>query len=175
MTNTLRAVLAIACACVSARAETPTRPDPLAPYDVHWTSHSLDEADSVPLGNGTTGIGLWVEGDGDLLFYLARNDAISEMQRLLKLGRIRVSLSPNPFARDKSFSQRLTLRDGTCEITAGDPGAEVRLRVFVDSDSQTVYLTGTANQPVQEDPWERLNMSCGRHRHGRTTRLTSCT
>lgn len=149
MLNLLRAVLAIACISIQARAATPARPDPLAPYDLHWTSHSLDEADSVPLGNGTTGIGLWVEGDGDLVFYLARNDAISEMQRLLKLGRIRVSLSPNPFARDKPFSQRLTLRDGTCEIVAGEQGAEVRLRVFVDSASQAVYLTGAADRPVE--------------------------
>ena len=93
-------------------------------YDVVFTSPSKDEADSIPLGNGATGINLWVEENGDLLFYLAHNDAISEMHRLLKLGRVRVSLSPNPFARGKPFAQTLILRDGCCEITAGDKGSE---------------------------------------------------
>jgi hypothetical protein len=144
MKHLLRTIVVIGCTCISARAATPTHPDPLAPYHVHWTTPSQDEADSVPLGNGTTGVGVWVEEDGDLLFYLARNDAISEMQRLLKLGRIRVSLTPNPFARGKPFSQTLILRQGSCEIVAGDPQAEVRLRIFVDSDSQTVYVTGSS-------------------------------
>lgn len=149
MKHLLRAIVVIACTCITARAATPPHPDPLAPYHVHWTTPSQDEADSVPLGNGTTGIGLWVEENGDLLFYLARNDAISEMQRLLKLGRIRVSLTPNPFAQGKPFSQTLVLRQGCCEIVAGDPGAEVRLRVFVDSDSQTVYVIGSSDRPIR--------------------------
>jgi hypothetical protein len=122
--------------------------DPLAPYQTHFASPSHDEADSIPLGNGTTGIGLWAEEDGDLLFYLARNDAISEMQRLLKLGRIRIHLSTNPFAKGKPFSQTLLLRRGCCEIIAGENGAAVRMRIFLDSGSQTVYVEGTSDAPV---------------------------
>jgi hypothetical protein len=117
-------------------------------FNTVFNSPSKDEADSIPLGNGTTGINLWVEENGDLLFYLARNDAISEVHRLLKLGRIRVSLSPNPFAAGKPYRQELRLRHGCCDIVAGPKGQEVRLNIFVDSDSQTVYVAGIADQPV---------------------------
>ena len=52
----------------------------------------------MPLGNGQVGINLWVEAGGDLHFYISRTDSLSEMSRLLKVGGVRVSLSPNPFA-----------------------------------------------------------------------------
>lgn len=136
------------CSSLGQQAAPAGGPAELDAYDTVFTTPSQDEADSIPLGNGTTGINLWVEANGDLRFYLARNDAISEMHRLLKLGRLRVSLSPNPFATGKPYRQTLHLRDGRCDIAAGEPGREVRLQVFVDSDSQTVYVAGTADQPV---------------------------
>ena len=61
-----------------------------------FTTPSQDETGSIPLGNGNVGVNLWVEEDGDLLFYVARNDAISEIDTLLKCGRVRVHLSPKP-------------------------------------------------------------------------------
>ena len=116
--------------------------------NIVFDSLSKDEADSIPLGNGNTGINLWVEANGDLLFYLARNDALSEMHRLLKLGRVRVTLSPNPFVTGHPYRQVLRLREGRCEIMAGEPGSEVRLRVLVDSASQTIYVTGSSDHAL---------------------------
>ena len=121
----------------------------MSPYRIQWNSTSKDEADSVPLGNGNTGIGLWVVENGDIMCYLARNDAISEMHRLLKLGRLRISISPNPFVSGKPFSQILDIRTGICTIRGGLKGSEVRINVLVDSDSQTVYLSGSSDQPIK--------------------------
>jgi len=115
--------------------------------DVVFQSPSKDEADSIPLGNGTTGINLWIEENGDLLFYISRNDAISEMHRLLKLGRVRVSLSPNPFTSKRKFIQRLDLSNGICEVATKDGNDIFKLRVWVDSDSQMIYVTGEGNKP----------------------------
>ena len=81
-------------------------------YNVEWNTPSENSAGSMPLGNGELGANLWVEKNGDLLFYLSRTDAISEANRLMKMGRIRVSLSPNPFQEGKPFSQQLVLKDG---------------------------------------------------------------
>ena len=53
-------------------------------------------AGSMPIGNGEVGLNVWVEPSGDLLFYIARTDAWSECNRLLKLGRIRVRITPMP-------------------------------------------------------------------------------
>ena len=65
--------------------------------NVVWNSPGKSSADSMPLGNGVLGINLWVEGNGDLLFYLGRNDTHSEVGQLCKAGKVRVSLVPNPF------------------------------------------------------------------------------
>ncbi len=87
-------------------------------YNVVWTTPSKDAAGSMPLGNGEVGINLWVEESGDLHFYISRSDSLSEISRLLKVGQVRVSLSPNPFLTGAPFRQELKLCDGVCEITA---------------------------------------------------------
>lgn len=128
-----------------ARAEDPGA---ISTHDVIWTTHAKDSSGSMPLGNGELGINLWVEENGDLLFYLGRNDTLSEVSQLCKAGCVRVSLSPNPFAVGAPFRQHLRLRDGVCGITAGAPGKEVRLEVFVDSASPVVHVLGKSEQPL---------------------------
>ena len=127
---------------VSLRAEDPGA---ISANDVIWTTPGKNSSDSMPLGNGELGINLWVEENGDLLFYLGRNDTFSEVSQLCKAGMVRVSLSPNPFVAGAPFRQQLKLRDGVCEITAGAPGKEVSLKVFVDSASPVVHVLGKSN------------------------------
>ena len=98
---------------------------------------------SMPIGNGEVGLNVWAEPDGDLLFYISRTDSWSECNRLLKLGRVRVHLSPNPFATGQAFRQELKLRDGQIVITAGD----ATLRVFVDAAAPVIYVCGTSKTP----------------------------
>lgn len=113
-----------------------------------FTNASQDETGSIPLGNGNVGINLWVEEDGDLFFYVARNDAISEIDTLLKCGRVRLHLSPNPFRKGMPYRQELKLRQGRCEITAGPKGKEVRLTAFVDAGSSDIRVRVQAEQPT---------------------------
>jgi hypothetical protein len=122
-------------------------PDPISFHDVIWTTPGKNSSDSMPLGNGELGINLWVEENGDLHFYLGRNDAYSEVSQLCKVGAVRVSLAPNPFATGAPFRQHLKLRDGVCEITAGPPDAQVSLKVFVDSESPVVHVLGKSSKP----------------------------
>src|SRR5208337_1084065 len=56
-------------------ATAPAGPHWTEAYNVVWTTPSKDAAGSMPLGNGEVGINLWVERDGDLLFYISRNDS----------------------------------------------------------------------------------------------------
>lgn len=112
-------------------------------YNVVWTSPSENAAGAMPIGNGEVGLNVWVEPDGDLRFYVARTDAWSECCRLLKLGRVRVHLSPNPFTPGQSFRQELKLRDGQIVIQAGD----VSLCLFVDAAAPVVYVTGQSDTP----------------------------
>jgi len=119
------------------------------PCNVVWTSPSHDATGSLPLGNGQVGINLWVEEDGDLRFYISRTDSLSEVSRLLKVGGIRVSLDPNPFKAEKPFRQELILRDGVCEISAGDEKNRLLLTVFVDASEPVVHVDGVATTPVK--------------------------
>ncbi|MBI5865133.1 MAG: hypothetical protein HZB38_11620 [Planctomycetes bacterium] len=124
------------------------QPSPLDAYNVVWESPSHDAAGSMPIGNGVVGLNVWAEEDGDLLFYIARTDSWSECERLLKLGRVRVSLSPNPFAKGQPFRQELRLREGRISITAGAAASKVELSLHVDANTPTIFLQGTAATPV---------------------------
>ena len=119
-----------------------------APGNVVWPTPSQDAAGSMPLGNGEVGINLWAEQDGDMFFYVSRNDSFSEISQLCKVGKIRVSLSPNPFRAGLPFEQALDLEHGVCTITAGPDSARVTLRVFVDADHPVVHVTGQSVSPV---------------------------
>ncbi len=112
-----------------------TRPDR---YDVIWDRPSQDSSGSMPLGNGDIGLNLWVEEGGDLLFYISKTDAWNENARLLKLGRIRVRLRPNPFAKGFPFIQRLSLGRGEIEILAGRKGSKVRANILVDANHPVI-------------------------------------
>jgi len=118
------------------------------PYDVVWTTPSKDSAGSMPLGNGEVGINLWVEENRDLNFYISRSDSFSEIGRLLKVGQVKVAITPNPFVTGAKFEQRLHLHDGVCEITAGEGEKKVTLKIFVDPDVPVVNVIGESASPI---------------------------
>ncbi len=123
-------------------------PEELNRYNVVWDTPSHNAAGSMPIGNGEVGLNLWVEENGDLVFYVSRTDAWSETCRLLKLGRIRLTLSPNPFIKGAPFRQELKLGEGAIEITAGSPGAATKVRVFVDADAPVVHVLGECQRAL---------------------------
>jgi hypothetical protein len=93
---------------------------------------------------------------------MGRSDAESENNRNIKLGRVRVKLTPNPFATGQPFNQTLDLATGRILITAGSPGAETRLQVWVDANHPVIRVTGDSDTPVSiaasyELDWRGLN------------------
>jgi len=125
-------------------------PAELDDADVVWTSPSVNAAGSMPIGNGEVGANVWVDAaTGELCCYLARTDAFSEACRLLKLGKVRLKLEPNPFVASKPFAQRLHLVSGCIRILGGDADLAVELRLFVDAESDVVHVTGVSSQPLE--------------------------
>ncbi|NND09090.1 MAG: hypothetical protein HKN87_22185 [Saprospiraceae bacterium] len=126
-------------------------------YNVVWTSPSSSALGSMPAGNGDIGINLWVEENGDLLFYLSKTDAWSENARLLKIGKVRLSLSPNPFQTGLPFLQELVLEDGLIHLEAGKEGEQVSIDVWVDAHHPVVELDVTSDVPlnarIRTEPW----------------------
>ncbi|MBN1674458.1 MAG: fibronectin type III domain-containing protein, partial [Kiritimatiellae bacterium] len=134
---------------VLAPARQPLRagqPEWLSPYDVVWNSPSADYHGTMPIGNGDIGLNVWVEPDDDLRFYIAKTDAWNEECQLLKLGRIRVKLTPNPFVAGAPFAQRLDLVRGAITITAGPAGQELVLTIWVDANRPVIRLELEAEQ-----------------------------
>jgi hypothetical protein len=70
----------------------------LAKYDAMWELPSKDASGSMPLGNGDVAA-MCGSKRRDLLLLLAKSDVWDENASLLKLGLVRVKLSPNPFLR----------------------------------------------------------------------------
>ncbi len=103
-----------------------------------WRSPGENALGSMPLGNGDIGLNVWVERSGDILFYIAKSDAWSENGRLLKVGRVRITLSPNPFADSGSFRQELNLREGSISISAGRGKNASRLLLWVDANNPAI-------------------------------------
>ncbi len=113
-------------------------------YNIVWTSPSENAAGSMPIGNGEVGANFWVEPSGDIVFYISRTDAWSETGELYKLGRVRVSTKP-AITSAGDFCQTLDLRNGRINLQ----GAGIDLDFFIDSEANTLYLSGTAKEPLQ--------------------------
>ena len=117
-------------------------------YNVAWDSPSDNALGSMPTGNGDIGLNVWVEGDGDLLFYIAKTDAWTEKGwELAKLGRVRVRLTPNPFAKGSPFRQVLQTRKSQIVITAGPKPNPAELRVWVDANHPVVHVEVKSKKP----------------------------
>ena len=117
----------------------------LATHDVAWTAPGGDEAGSMPIGNGTFGANVWFDAKGDLLVLLSHTDAFSEIERLLKLGRVRVSCDP-PLAL-APFAQRMRFADGMIEVDAGAGDDRATVRVWIDSASEVLHTTVESARP----------------------------
>lgn len=86
---------------------------------------------------------VWVEND-EILFYLSRSGSFDENNTLLKQGRFRLSLTPNPFAGATDFCQELCLNDGYVSISAG--GSKVI--IWADVFHPVAHVEVEGKQPV---------------------------
>ncbi len=113
--------------------------------DVTWNSPGTNENNSMPIGNGDVALNAWTEQNGDVVLLLAKSDSWSENTQLLKLGRVRVRLTPNPFAAPAAFAQTLKLETGEIQIHGGGTVA----RIWVDANRPVVHLEVETEAPVQ--------------------------
>ncbi|MEI6949273.1 DUF5703 domain-containing protein [Paraflavisolibacter sp. H34] len=114
--------------------------------NVVWNSQSNHSGESMPCGGGDIGLNVWVE-KGEVLFYFARSGSFDENNALLKGGRVRLRLTPNPFA-GKDFRQELVLKDGFVQI-AGSNGTAVK--VWVDVFRPVIHLDVTGNTATKAE------------------------
>ena len=112
-------------------------------YNQVWKTQSKNSSESMPLGGGDIGVNVWVE-KGDLYFYFSRSGTFDEHNTLLKLGRVKIELTPNPFLNDEGFHQELVLKDGYVKIAQNN----TEIKLWVDVFNPVIHLDATSNVPL---------------------------
>jgi hypothetical protein len=142
-----------------ALSQQPVDPGYVNTYHVVWESPSEDATGQMPLGNGDMAAGVYAIEDGDLYLLLSKNDAYTRHGDIFKTGRVRISMSPNPFERGKAFRQVLDLETGSVSIEADG----VRFRIWADANRPVYHVEVESKQEIsvsaQPEFWERFE-SC---------------
>jgi alpha-L-fucosidase 2 len=115
--------------------------------DVCWESPSRDAWGSMPAGNGEISLNVWTERNGDILFYIGKTDSWDDNGRLLKIGRVRLRLRPQPFLTSSMFSQKLRLRKAEIEIGFGELNDRTTIRIWVDAHHPVVHVLVASSAP----------------------------
>lgn len=105
------------------------------PANFVWNTQSKNSSESMPCGGGDIGMNVWVE-KGDILFYVSKSGCFDENNTLLKQGRFRVRLHPNPFEEDKDFQQILCLNEGFIQIN----GTDSKIYIWADVFHPIIHL-----------------------------------
>jgi alpha-L-fucosidase 2 len=134
--NALLLIIVLQCFALIAQSG-----NDLSKFNVVWTTPSDDSFGSMPLGNGDIGLNVWVEKNGDLLFYISKVDAFDAGHLLPKLGRVRIKMEPELSV--EKFKQTLSLIDASILVEAGD----VNFRIWVDANQLIIRVEGTSQTP----------------------------
>ena len=121
----------------------------ISDYNVIWNSQSKNSSESMPCGGGDIGLNVWVE-NGDVLFYFSRSGTFDENNTLLKLGRIRLKLTPNPF-EGETFHQELKLEEGCINIKGKNNNLSSDIKIWVDVFNTVINIEVANNQAIQTE------------------------
>ncbi|MEI9943420.1 MAG: DUF5703 domain-containing protein [Chitinophagaceae bacterium] len=94
------------------------------------------------------------------MFFIAKTDSwgapapneknawVKEGGVLMKLGKVRVSVNPNPLGQDATFSQVLRLSNSEIIVKEGTDATGVTLRVWVDANNPVIRVESKSVNPV---------------------------
>ncbi|HMP92314.1 MAG TPA: DUF5703 domain-containing protein [Phnomibacter sp.] len=118
----------------------------LQAYDIVWPTPSRNAAESMPCGGGDVGLNVWVE-QGDVMIYAARSGHLDEHNTLLKAGRLRIRLTPNPFT-GSNFKQQLHLNQGYISIQGNNGEVQASLRIWANVYQPVAQVEVSSNKKV---------------------------
>jgi alpha-L-fucosidase 2 len=129
----------------------------------------------MPIGNGDIGLNVWVEEQGDLVFFIGKTDAWDENGVLLKLTKVRVRFTPSLHVPGNAFRWELKLRKGEIQMTSGQPDNRMRVVVWVDANRPVIHIDASGPQAFDVEtvlePWRTREESCYAHGLGKQSRL----
>lgn len=113
-------------------------------YNIIWNTPSNNSSESMPCGGSDIGLNIWVE-KGDLLIYAAKSGSFDENNALMKAGRIRIKIFPNPF-EGKTFKQELHLQQGFVTVEGDNNGTKTSVKIWVDVLNPVVHIDISSNR-----------------------------
>lgn len=116
--------------------------------NIAWTSQSKNSGESMPCGGGDIGLNVWVE-KGEVLFYISKSGTFDENNAFLKLGRVRIKLSPNPF--EGEFRQELILKDGYIKINGAKGNVSAQINIWVDVFNPAIHVEVIGSKPLKAE------------------------
>ena len=170
MKKTMKEIFFLLC-LLSLLLKTVAQPRELNDCNVTWSTQSKNSSESMPCGGGDIGLNVWVE-NGELLFYIARSGTFDEANALLKLGRVRMKFSPNPFD-GKTFRQQLNLKDGNVTVSATNGKLTTNINVWVDVFHPVIHVETKCSQPVITEARYESWRYKDRFSHGRSNNENS--
>jgi hypothetical protein len=127
-------------------------------YNLKWLTQSKNSSESMPLGGYNIGCNVWVENN-DILMYFQQSGCFDENGSMLKAGRLRITLTPNPFT--ESFVQELILTDGYIQIDGQAPEGHCALLIWVDAYRPIIHVKISGDYDtsvvVSYDTWRNEN------------------
>jgi hypothetical protein len=115
-------------------------------YDIVWNTQSNSASESMPCGAGDIGMNVWVE-NGELFIYVARSGNLDENNALMKTGRVRVKLFPNPF-NGTSFKQQLHLKEGYVTVEGEHNGTKATVKIWADFFKPVAHIDINSNKKI---------------------------
>ncbi|HEY6505335.1 MAG TPA: DUF5703 domain-containing protein [Chitinophagaceae bacterium] len=115
-------------------------------YNIVWTTQSKNSSESMPCGGGDIGMNVWVE-NGELLVYVARSGSFNEDNALMKAGRIRIKLFPNPFDGN-IFRQELHLQEGFVTVEGNNNGVKATVKIWADVFNPVAHFDISSNKKI---------------------------
>jgi Domain of unknown function (DUF5703) len=131
--------LALVCANVNAQTINSN-------YNIVWHEQSKNAGESMSCGGGDIGMNVWVE-NGELLIYIARSGSFNEDNAMMKTGRIRIKLFPNPFI-GKIFKQELHVQEGYVSVAGEGNGVKANIKIWADVFKPIAYIEIDASQKI---------------------------
>lgn len=121
--------------------------DWLRQYNPVWTEQSKDASESMPCGGGDIGMNVWVENN-EVLFYVSRSGVFDENNVFPKLGRVRLSFTPNPF-ENATFKQELKLEDGYVQIEAIKDGKRTEIQIWSNVFTPVIEVVVKSQEKIR--------------------------
>ncbi len=115
-------------------------------YNIVWTTQSKNASESMPCGGGDIGLNVWVQ-NGELLVYATRSGSFNEDNNLMKAGRLRIKLLPNPFS-GKIFKQELHLQEGYITVDGENNGVKTTVKIWVDVFNPVAHFEISSNNKI---------------------------